>query len=127
MHDVKSLKPLNAAEYLDEELNAFIASLDQMPDLEAILRGEDVPAPQDIDLQYAVASALVGHAIRARDDDSAKRVHGNILEYASRFPQREMGVMMVSDMHRAIGQVLFELPQFARWANDIADLMIYEG
>ena len=108
------------------ELNAFIASLDQMPDMEAILRGEDVPAPQDIDLQYAVASSLVGHAIRAKSDDSALRVHGNILDYASRFPQREMGVMMVSDMHRAIGQALFEVPQFAKWANDIADLIIYE-
>ncbi len=108
------------------ELHAFIASLDQMPDMEAILRGEEVPAPEDIDLQYAVASALVGHAIRARDGTSAMRVHGNILDYASRFPQREMGVMMVSDMHRAIGQALFEVPQFARWANDIADLMIYE-
>lgn len=108
------------------ELHAFIASLDQMPDLQAILRGEEVPAPQDIDLQYAVASALVGHAIRARDSDSAMQVYGSILDYASRFPQREMGVMMVSDMHRAIGQALFDVPQFARWANDIADLMIYE-
>ncbi len=108
------------------ELNAFIASLDQMPDLEAIINGEDVPAPQEIDLQYAVASALVGQAIRGRDNGSAARIHGNILDYARRFPQREMGVMMVSDMYRAIGESLFEVPQFATWANDIADLMIYE-
>jgi len=108
------------------ELNAFITSLEQMPDLEAIIRGEDVPAPQEIDLQYAVASALVGHAIRVRNTPEASRVHGNILQYARRFPQREMGVMMVSDMHRAIGQDLFEVPQFSDWANDIADLMFYE-
>jgi hypothetical protein len=108
------------------ELNAFIASLDQMPDLDAIIRGEDVPAPREIDLQYAVASALVGYAIRVRNTQEASRVHGNILEYARRFPQREMGVMMVSDMHRAIGQGLFAIPQFSNWANDIADLMLYE-
>lgn len=108
------------------ELNAFIANLDQMPDLEAIVRGDDIAAPQEIDLQYAVASALVGHAIRARQTEKAGHVHGNILNYAGRFPQREMGVMMVSDMHRAIGEDLFSLPEFTTWADKIADIMIYD-
>jgi len=84
-----------------------------------------VPAPKEIDLQYAVATALVGRAIRARDSAEAGRVHGNILGYASKFPQREMGVMMVSDMHRAIGQDIFAVPEFARWADKIADIMLY--
>ena len=108
------------------ELNAFIANLDQMPDLEAIIRGEDVAAPQEIDLQYAVASALVGQAIRVKETTKANVVQGNILNYAGRFPQREMGVMMVSDMHRAIGEDLFSLPEFASWADKIADIMIYD-
>jgi len=108
------------------ELHAFIHNLDQMPDLDAILRGEEVPAPTEIDLQYAVASALVGQAIRAKSSPHASKVHGNILHYASRFPQREMGVMMVSDMHRAIGEDLFSVPQFATWADKVADLMIYD-
>ena len=108
------------------ELFAFVASLDQLPDLEAIVRGEDIAAPKEIDLQYAVASALVGHAIRAKDTSAANEVHGNILDFAGRFPQREMGVMLVSDMHRAIGQPLFAVPQFARWAESIADVMLYE-
>jgi len=107
------------------ELRAFIDSLDQMPDLDAIINGEDVPAPKEIDLQYAVATALVGRAIRARDSAEAGRVHGNILGYASKFPQREMGVMMVSDMHRAIGQDIFAVPEFASWADKIADIMLY--
>ncbi len=81
--------------------------------------------PKEIDLQYAVATALVGRAIRAKDNANAAKVHGNILDYASRFPQREMGVMMVSDMHRAIGQDIFAVPQFATWADKIADLMLY--
>jgi hypothetical protein len=108
------------------ELHAFIASLEQMPDLDAIVRGEEVSAPREIDLQYAVASALVGRAIRARDREQPERVYGYILDYASRFPMREMGVMMVCDMHRALGEALFEVPQFAIWANEIADLVIYE-
>ena len=109
------------------ELNAFVQSLDQMPDLDAILRGEEVPVPKEIDLQYAVASALVGRAIRARDTAEAPRVYGRILAYARRFPQREMGVMMVSDLHRAVGEALFEVPEFGDWAEDVAELMLYEA
>ena len=107
------------------ELRAFIDSLDQMPDLDAIVNGEDIPAPREIDLQYAVASALVGRAIRAKDTEDATKAHGNILAYASKFPQREMGVMMVSDMHRAIGEDIFAVPEFANWADKIADIMLY--
>lgn len=107
------------------EVKAFVDSLDQMPDLDAIVKGEDVAAPKEIDLQYAVATALVGRAIRAKETDDAMTVHGNILNYASRFPQREMGVMMVSDMHRAVGQDIFAVPEFAAWADKIADIMLY--
>lgn len=107
------------------ECHAFIESLDQMPDLDKILSGEDIKAPEEIDLQYAVASALVGRAIRAQGTEDAQRVFGNILKYAGCFPQREMGVMLVSDMHRAIGNDLFEVEAFADWADSIADLILY--
>jgi MoxR-like ATPase len=108
------------------ELHAFVDNLDQLPDLEAIVRGEEVAVPKETDLQYAVAAALVGHAIRARDSAEAQTVYGHILDYAARFPAREMGVMLVSDMHRAIGEELFNVPQFAAWAKAIADVMLYE-
>lgn len=107
------------------ELNAFLSTLDQLPDIEAILRGEDVQAPKEIDLQYAVASTLVGHAIRVKGTNESAKVIGNILAFARRFPQREMGVMLVSDMQRAIGAELFEVPEFDSWADAIADLMLY--
>ena len=108
------------------ELNAFVESLHQMPDLDAIVSGEDVPAPAELDLQYAVASALVARAIRAKDNANgeAVKIHGNILGYASKFPQRDMGVMMVSDMHRAVGEDIFAVPEFADWADKIADVML---
>ena len=35
--------------------------------------------------------------------------------------------MLVSDMHRAVGQKLFELPQFSQWAKNIADVMLFEA
>ena len=96
-----------------------------MPDINAIIRGEKVPAPKEIDLQYAVAASVVGHAIRAKDTPEAQTIHGHILDYASMFPQKEMGVMLVSDMHRAIGQDIFSVPQFAEWSNAVADIMLY--
>jgi hypothetical protein len=108
------------------ELNAFVNSLDKMPDLDAILAGEEVPVPEEIDLQYAVAAALVGRAIRAHEAGDSTEVHGRILDYASLFPQREMGVMLVSDMHRAIGEAIFSLPQFNNWAQAISEVMLYE-
>jgi len=107
------------------ELNAFIDSLDKMPDLDDIIAGENVSAPKEIDLQYAVAAALVGRAIQVKGQDNAHQVMGKILAYAKKFRQKEMGVMMVSDMHRAIGEDIFAVPEFADWANDIAELMIY--
>ena len=107
------------------ELKAFIDNLENMPDLEAIVRGEKASVPKEIDLQYAVSTALVGHAIRAQNSGDAQEKFGHILDYARKMPQREMGVMLVSDMHRAIGQDLFSVPQFAQWANSIADVMIY--
>jgi len=107
------------------ELDAFVRNLDQLPDINAIVNGEKLSAPKEIDLQYAVATSLVGHAIRAKDTSDAAKVHGNILDYANMFPQKEMGVMLVSDMHRAIGQDIFSLPQFAQWSNAVADVMLY--
>jgi hypothetical protein len=108
------------------EVNAFVNSLDKMPDLDAIIAGQDVAVPDEIDLQYAVAAALVGRAIRANGSKDFQLVVGNILKYASGFTQKEMGVMLVSDMHRAIGEALFAVPEFADWANLIADIMLYE-
>lgn len=108
------------------ELHAFLTNLEQMPDLDAILAGERVPVPSEIDLQYAVAAALVGRAVRAQGDGRLARVLGPVLDYARRFPQREMGVMLVSDLHRAVGNEVFAMPQFATWAQAIADLMLYE-
>lgn len=107
------------------ELSAFVANLDQMPDLDAITRGEPVSVPREIDLQYAVAAALVGRAIRALDTPDGQAVIGHILDYAGRFPEREMGVMLVSDLHRAIGGRLFEAPAFAGWAQSVADVMLH--
>jgi hypothetical protein len=109
------------------ELGAFVANLDNLPDLDAILRREQVSMPREIDLQYAVASALVGRALRAKNGSpaEAREAYGAILEFAGRFRDREMGVMLVSDLHRAIGQEIFAVPEFSPWAQAVAEVMLY--
>ena len=108
------------------ECAAFIDSLDRLPDLDAICTGQCVDVPTEIDLQYAVAAALASRARTLKNKTDAKVVWGHILNYAQSFPQREMGVMLVSDIHRGIGKDLFTVPQFANWANTVSELMFYE-
>jgi hypothetical protein len=105
------------------EVATFIEHLEDLPDLDAIVNGESVSIPDAIDLQYAICSALVGRAISVKDSDNAAKVWGNILNFARDFPQKELGVMLVSDMQRAIGGEIFNIPEFADWANKIADIM----
>ena len=106
------------------ELNAFVNSLDKMPDLDEIVAGNEVPVPTEIDLQYAVVAALVGRAIKAAGDPDFKTLCGNILAYAQRFPQREMGVTLVFDLYKAVGEVMFQVPAFQDWAKEVAPIML---
>ncbi|TCV90441.1 AAA family ATPase [Sulfurirhabdus autotrophica] len=108
------------------ELKAFVDNMDQLPDLDGILNGDVSDVPRSIDLQYGVAAALVRRAVKAKSTADAAKVLGNILRYAKLFPQREMGVMLVTDLHRSIGKPLFSVPEFAEWANTITDLLLYD-
>jgi hypothetical protein len=108
------------------ELEAFVDHMDQLPDIDAIVAGESMDMPDGIDMQYGVASALVRRALAARGAPDAPRVFGNILRYAGTFPQRELGVMLVTDMHRSVGRPLFCVPEFAAWAQTVSDLMLYD-
>lgn len=105
------------------ELATFIEHLEDLPDLNAIINGEPVSIPEQIDLQYAICSALVGKAISVKGADNAHKVWGNILNFAKDFAQKELGVMLVSDMQHAIGEEIFTLPEFSSWANKIAEVM----
>lgn len=108
------------------EFKAFVDNMHELPDIDAITRGESAQVPRGIDLQYGVAAALVRRAVQVRDMPHASVVYGHILKYAKSLPQREMGVMLVTDMHRSIGRPLFAVPEFAEWAASITDLMLYD-
>jgi hypothetical protein len=105
------------------ELKAFIDNLENLPDIDGILNGSVADVPKGIDLQYGVAAALVRRAKESAGDINKL---ANILKYARRYPQREMGVMLVTDLHRAVGKPLFAVPEFVDWANSVAELMLYD-
>ena len=108
------------------EFKAFVDNMHELPDIDAILKGESALVPRGIDLQYAVAAALVRRAVQVRDLPHAGIVYSNILKYARQFPQREMGVMLVTDLHRSIGRPLFSVPEFSEWAASTTDLVLYD-
>src|SRR5262245_45639537 len=98
------------------EFKAFLDNMAELPDIDAILQGKSLQVPRGIDLQYGVAAALVRRAVQVREMPHANVVYGHILKYAKAFPQREMGVMLVTDLHRAVGRPLISVPEFAEWA-----------
>ncbi len=105
------------------EVATFVEHLADLPDLDDIVNGKPVSIPKAIDLQYAICAALVGRAIGSREADNVRVIWGNILNFARDFPQQELGVMLVSDMQRALGTEIFELPEFTHWAEKIADVL----
>ena len=68
------------------ELSAFIDNLASLGDVDEIVEGGSVPVPDSIDLQYALASSLVGRAVSIVKKNSEDEKLGNILKYASHFP-----------------------------------------
>jgi hypothetical protein len=109
------------------ELKAFVDNLENLPDIDGILDGTVFDVPKGIDLQYGVAAALVRRAKEsASEGEKGVKKLSNILKYARNYPQREMGVMLVTDLHRAVGQPLFKVPEFVEWANSVAELMLYD-
>ena len=108
------------------ECKAFLDHMRELPDIEAIARGESTEMPMGLDLQYGVAQALVRKAAQPHESGHAEKVFANILRYAQAFPQRELGVMLVTDMHRSIGRPLYDVPEFKEWAESVTDLLLYD-
>jgi len=103
----------------------FIDHLGALPDVAAIAEGRETVVPGPVDLQYAVASALVRHVARL-PPDARERAIGHVLRYARGFPQRELGVMLVVDLQGVIGKPLYAHPDFGPWTSDVSSLLSYE-
>jgi hypothetical protein len=104
---------------------AYLEHLDALPDPQEIITGRATEVPRSVELQYAIAAALVQHVTRLAGEARA-RAATSVLAYARRFPQRELGVMLVTDLARALGRPLYDLPGFAEWAQSVRDLLSYE-
>jgi len=108
------------------EFMAFLDHMNEMPDIDAIARGESLEMPARLDIQYGVATALVRRAQRVTGSEEAVASMRHILRYARQFPQQELGVMLVTDMHRTIGQPLYALPEFKDWAQGVSELLLFD-
>ena len=109
------------------QLHAFVQHAAELPDLDEILAGREMTVPESVDLQYAVAAALVGRVVRAQAGSDLPAVLGAVLAYAGLFPQREIGVMLVCDLLRGIGEeAVFGAPEFKPWAEQVAELLVYD-
>lgn len=109
------------------ELLAYIRNIEQLPNVEAILVGENVPVPSDLDLQYAVATAIVGRLRKADRGQQRMLQLNHVLDYAKKFPVREMAVMLVVDLHRTVGRELFAASGFQSWSAEVADMLLPEA
>ena len=76
-----------------------------------------------MDLQYAVAAALVRRVSRQPRGEARRRACANVLAYAARLPQRELGVMLVADLSRALDEPLYDVEGFDAWAAAVSDLI----
>jgi hypothetical protein len=104
---------------------AYLDHLGALPDPAEVAAGRVVEVPRGVELQYALAAALVRHV--ARLDAAAQRAAlPNVLAYARLFPQRELGVMLVTDLARVLGRPLYDVPAFAEWAERVSDLLSFE-
>ena len=102
---------------------AFMRFLDtDIPDVEAILAGQDVAMPRDVDGQLELAEALV-ERLRSLGTDQAGDEARAVLRAAQRFPQSDVGLKLVMDMRALYGRSLYALPEFGDWADEVADLV----
>ena len=102
----------NAVDFL-----GFCKVMNLLPDIDAILRGEDAEYPSDISALYALSSTLVGRVLS--DPDEAKLDH--LLRYSLNL-QSEFAVMIVQDLQRQ-GIRMDHLSGYGEWVNAYAYLL----
>lgn len=85
-----------AAEFL-----AFCRVREQMPDPDAILKGEDVPAPERPDVGYALCGALVARLLKlAKKKDQLAKAIENLFGWLPKLP-KELQVLLLKDAGNA--------------------------
>lgn len=95
----------------------FVQVMDKLPDVEAILRGEEVEASEDLSTLYALSSALVSRILAAPSDETVS----HLLRYTLKL-KNEFAVMIVQDLQRQ-GIAMEHLDAFGEWVEAYAYLL----
>ncbi|HZF69966.1 MoxR family ATPase [Sulfuricurvum sp.] len=95
----------------------FVQVMDKLPDVDAILRGEESEVPTDLSTLYALSSALVTRILTAPSDEAVSHV----LHYTLKL-KNEFAVMIVQDLQRQ-GIVMEHLYAFGEWVEAYAYLL----
>lgn len=95
----------------------FVQVMDKLPDVEAILRGEEVEASEELSTLYALSSALVSRILAAPSDETVS----HLLRYTLKL-KNEFAVMIVQDLQRQ-GIAMEHLDAFGEWVEAYAYLL----
>jgi hypothetical protein len=95
----------------------FCQVMDKLPDVDAILRGEEAEVSEDLSTLYALASALVTRILATPSDDAVS----NVLHYSLKL-KNEFAVMIVQDLQRQ-GVLMEHLDAFGEWVEAYAYLL----
>jgi hypothetical protein len=95
----------------------FCQVMDKLPDVDAILRGEEAEVSEDLSTLYALASALVTRILATPSDDAVS----NVLRYSLKL-KNEFAVMIVQDLQRQ-GVLMEHLDAFGEWVEAYAYLL----
>jgi len=91
--------------------------IDLLPDIEAILAGEEASHPENVDALYALSSALVGRIIEAPSDEALN----HLLRYTLGL-HSEFAVLIVQDLQRQ-GIRMDHLEAYGEWVKAFAYLL----
>tara|TARA_R110000824_G_scaffold101566_3_gene241225 strand:- start:3380 stop:4429 length:1050 start_codon:yes stop_codon:yes gene_type:complete len=94
------------------EFCSFVSLKDEVPDLDAIVRGDDVEVPDNIGIMYATIVALVT-VIKEATDLKVTEYFENSLAYVDKFSTPEYGIFFV----RSIVNARSELKETSAFSN----------
>lgn len=95
----------------------FCQVMDKLPDVDAILGGEEADVSEDLSTLYALASALVSRILISPSDEAVS----NVLRYSLKL-KNEFAVMIVQDLQRQ-GVAMEHLDAFGEWVEAYAYLL----
>jgi hypothetical protein len=91
--------------------------MDHLPDIDAILHGEECEAPTELSTLYALSNILVSRMLSAPDEEALS----HLLRYTLKL-KNEFAVMIVQDLQRQ-GVAMEHLEAFGEWVEAYAYLL----